>query len=443
MEEIEKTGDELANREAQLKSAFDDAFAALKEGRSVPIPDRIEGVPQVTQAKQEAQPTEITQTQQVPQPPQPVQPPQETQETQVPTFSTKPTTAEQLRGLFSAKVVQPADADSAESPPDDPIPEPENMDDKARNAWAESRAREKQFRQLFAQQKQQIDAFSAKQEEFRKEREQLAAALKAKDDELKAANDKLGKLDLSGSIEFRKRYDEPLRQAEANLDAAITDIIAGTDTPEQVAQARAAIMSDDTTFQNYVSGLSVDEQATLIQKRRTLMELSAQRQKAIDDWQLTARGLTEAAASRNAADAALARRRNAEAAMRFSKQDVPVESRAYVLTDPAFADDVRIADEAFEGFMQTATDEEMARAAYLGHFIPSMNRALMQALDIARQYQDAYYAATGVRPRTRTTEPQVQEPPKVPEKPKTREELEEMSQRRIEDTLAALSGRTV
>ena len=374
--------------------------------------------------------------------PPPAQPPAEPPpaQPQEPEFSTQPTTADTLRSMFSRQQVQPAEAQPpVEVPPDVPIAEPENMDEKARNAWVESRNREKQLRQYLAQQKRQIEEFAGKQEEFQKERDDLAKALKERDDQLKAANEKLGKLDLSGSVEFRKRYDQPLQQAEANLDTLIHDTIEGADTPEQIAKIRQYMLGDDSRFSEYISGLDIDTQGKLIEKRRTFIELAAQREQALKDWQTTARGLTDAAARENAAERAIARQRAAENAVRRNTTELPANLRPYVTTDEAFADEVKTANDAFSAFMATATDEEMAAAAHLGHFIPAMNRALMMAIGRAQQAEEELLRMRGIRNiPTRSAPPAP--PPPAPPAPRTPENLEAKAMQGIEDALAPLMG---
>lgn len=357
-------------------------------------------------------------------------------------YTEAPTTVDTLRGMFSRKTPEPVSPGNIEVPPDVPIPEPENMDDKARNAWVESRNREKQFRAILAQQKRQIEELTGKQSEFQRSHDDLARALKERDDQLKAANEKLGKLDLSGSVEFRKRYDQPLQQAEANLDAAIHDAIEGADTPEQIAQIRNYVLTgDDRQFQEYIAGLDVDTQGKLIEKRRTYKELSAQREQALADWQATSRGLTDAAAREDAAQRTITRQRNAEAAVRRNTTELPENLRPYVVTDDGFADEVKNANEAFTAFMQTATDEELACAAHLGHFVPAMNRALMMALRECREAQEELYRMRGIRNiPTRTATPSAPRPVAKPPAKPTVESLEKQAMDGIEGALSPLMG---
>ena len=356
-----------------------------------------------------------------------------------PEFTTAATTADTLRGMFSHRPVEPVGADApAEPPPETPIAEPEHMDEKARNAWVESRNREKQLRQFISSQKHQIEELAGKQSEFQKERDDLTKALKERDDQLKEANEKLGKLDLSASVEFRKRYDQPIQQAEANLDTAIHDAIEGADTPEQIAQIRQYILGDDAQFSEYISGLDIDTQGRLIEKRRTFIELSAQRDQALRDWQATSRGLTDASARQDAAERALARSRAAETAIRRNTSELPPSLRPYVTTDEAFADEVKTANDAFIAFMSTATDEEMAAAAHLGHFVPAMNRALMMALERARDAEEELLRVRGIRNIPTRTAPPPPPPPPPPPAPPTPEGLERRALSDIESALAPL-----
>ena len=345
-----------------------------------------------------------------------------------------------VRGMFSNQAVQPVETPQTAEPADTPIAEPENMGEKAKNAWAELRSRERALRQVAADRQKQIAELKEAQEKFQRERTQMADALKKKDDELKASTERLGKLDLSGSLEFRQRYDQPLGQAVANLDAVIHDEIEGADSEEEVAKIRDFIVrGSDTDFQEYIAGLPVDAQGSLIEKRRTCLELAAQRQQALDRWQDTRKGLTASAAQQNAADAALARQRYAEDAIRFNAAELPPDRRAYVLTDSAFGEDVANANEEFKAFMQTATDEEMARAAYLGHLMPSMNRALLLALKEAREYQEALYVQRGVmRPSVRASTPEAPKPVPPPAVPKTVEQMNADSEAKIAAAIAPL-----
>ena len=437
---------DIARKESALGSAFENAFAALKGGNVPQVPQNLEvqAEPPAVQpeqpATQPAQPT-TQPAQPATQPAQPTSPQTPKPEDVRAAFTGDAVTPERFKGMFSAPTVTPVEAQPATVPPDTPIAEPENMSDKAKNAWGEIRARERQLRAAYAEQQKKIEEFTAAQTKFQEEREQFATALKEKDDALKAATEKLGKLDLTGSIEFRQRYDQPLAQAEANLDAAIHEIIEGADTPEQIAAHRGVILSDDETFRNHVAALSVEEQGQLIQARKAFFDLSAAREQAIADWQATSRGLTEAAAQQNAAELALQRKNAAVEAIRFNKEMLPLQNRAYVTTDPAFADDVRVADEAFSGFMQTATSDEMARAAHLGHYVPVMNRALVQALQLVVEYRDAYNALRGYRnPTVRTADPAPVRPPAPPPKPMTVEQMEAASDQRIKDAIAGLQA---
>ena len=323
----------IAQKEAAVSATFDAIIGSL-QGRDVQAPvepqDPQVPVEQPAPAQPPTTPAAPAAPSQPAAPAQPTAPAQPAAQLSAPGVVTR----EQLHGMFSNPKVQPAEVSATSAvPPDDPIAEPENMGDKAKNAWAELRSRERALRQAVSERQKQIDELVTAQEKFQQERTQLAEALQKKDDELKKANDKLGKLDLSGSIEFRQRYDQPLQQSVANLDQVINDTIEGADSPETIEKIRQFIVrSDDNAFQEYIAGLPVDSQGALIEKRRTFIELYAQRQQAIEKWQETSKGLTATAAQQNAADAALARQRNAEAAIRFNMVELPQDKRAYVLT---------------------------------------------------------------------------------------------------------------
>ena len=372
----ENLSPDVISKEAAVQQSMESAFAALQGGQ-----------PQVPQAPEApAAPAAPVALNPAPEPePKTVQ------------LSTEPTTEAQLKGLFADPTPdKPATAPKTELPPETPIAPPEGLDERAGNAWAQLRNREKQLRQFAEEQKRLLDEQKELQAKLESERNQLAEALKAKDDELKTQREKAGKLDLSASVEFRKRFDQPMQQAEANLDAVLVKGIVGTDTPEGLAEVKKYIMADDATFRKYISELDEDLQDRIRSKRQSLLEVQAERDAALENWEATARGLSQTAAAESVASKLLTRQRIAEAAEQFNLQATPVEKRPIILTDPYFADDVALANRAFKDFMQTATEEQIARAAHMGHLVPTMQRALVTALSTARQYQEAYYAVRGI-----------------------------------------------
>lgn len=384
MEENQDIG--VAAKEASIQQSMESAFAALQGGQA-DLPTTTAGgpVPPGNPIPSANTPTPVPVSTPVSQEPKPY------------TVSAAPTTEEQLKGMFDdPKPDQPEAPRPADVPDDTPIPEPEHMDEKQGNAFAQLRFREKQLRQVIEEQKKQLEAMKEAQAKLGNERNQIAEALKTRDDELKAQREKAGKLDLSASVEFRKRYDAPMQQAEANLDAVLTKGIVGTDTPEGLAETKKYIMADDATFRKYISELDEDLQDKIRSKRQALLEVQAERDAALKDWETTARGLSQTAAAESVADKLLARQHLAEAAEQFNLQATPVEKRPLILTEAYFADDVALANKAFKDFMQTATEEQIARAAHMGHLVPAMQRALVYALGQARQYQEAYYAIRGI-----------------------------------------------
>ena len=399
---------DVASRDAAVLQSMESAFAALQNPQQPapqPVPPAVSPAPSPEPVPPAASPAPS---------PEPV-PPATPEPPTLPADG--PTTEAQLKSMFSDPAPDAAPEEpKAELPPDAPIAPPEGLDERAGNAWAQLRSRERQVRQFAEEQKRTIEELRKRQEQVDRERSQLADALKAKDDELKAQREKAGKFDLSASTEFRQRYDQPLQQAEANLDAVLVDGIVGTDTPEGLARVRRSVMSDDATFRRYISELDEGLQDRIRSKRQALLETQAEREAALKDWETTSRGLSRTAAAESVADKLLARQRLAEAAEQFNLQATPVSQRPLVLTDSFFADDVATANKAFKDFMQTATDEQIARAAHMGHLVPTMQRALVYALNQARQYQEAYYAVRGIaKPGSFATSgaaPAVPAPPK-------------------------------
>lgn len=403
--------------DAEADAILNDAFADITGG----------GQPKVQQPPQP------------PQPPQPQdQPPKEGDQPREPVIpSSEATTREQLTSLFGDQPsdTQPLQQQDVQIPQDQDVPDPKDMDEKAQNSWAFLKHQKAELRRVAEQQRAQIEQFRANEAKFAEERRQLTEALAAKDAELQEKSDKLGQFNLSGQTEFRKRYDEPLKQAEADLDALIHENI-DVNTPEEIAAARGKILSDDATFRNYISGLQDAElEGRFLAARQRYMNVNAARDAALKDWQTTQNGLAAASAQENAAEESLRRTKLADAAIRFNTQALPADRRAYVLTDPYYAADVETASAAFKDFMQTATPEQVARSAFMGHLMPAMNRALVHALSTAQQYQRAYYAIKGLaKPGSFAARPGGDAAPARPRQPVAQQPLSEVEKLDAEAT---------
>lgn len=363
-----------------------------------------------------------------------------------PVLNTDKVTSDMFAGMFDDPTA-PSGTPPAEDPvlPSDEVAPPENLTERGRNAWGELRHREKQAREFAERLKGDIARMKEAQNQFNSEREQFVNALKAKDDELTALKSKVGQMDLTRSNEFKERYDQPLAQAEANLDAVIFDEISGSDTPEGLARIREAVLAPDDQFHKFISRLGTDAQIRLTDKRREYMNVKAERALALENWETTSRSLTEQSAQENAAERAMVRKRHADAAIAFNTSTIPLEYRPLVLTDEFYVDDVSTANKAFADFMQTATEEKIARAAHLGYLMPVMSRALAQALAQARQYQEQYYVARGLmKPGMATTSAPPKLPPIQPQKPaepnRPIESVADQLDRRNEQMIAQILG---
>ena len=328
-------------------------------------------------------------------------------------LSNSPVSADSVKNMFSDESVKPTEAREISLPADVQVEQPQNLDDRAGNAWAQLRAQKNELRRIAEEQQKQLEAYKAKERQFEAQRKQLSEALKERDDELKAKNDRIGQLDLSQTPEFKKRYDVPLVQSRVNLDSCISKYIL-TSSKEDVDEARDMILGSDEQFMDYVSELPPEAQNELQVRRQAMFDQYAARSRALQEWQATSRGLTVSSADENAAAASLRRSQLADDAITFSTQRIPVQNRALVLNDPFFADDVKTVTETYKDFMQTATDEQIARSAYMGHLVPVMNRALATALDQLKEYQNAYYTMRGLTRPGAFAAPQQAPKPVVP-----------------------------
>ena len=186
-----------------------------------------------------------------------------------------------------AEVVQPPPP----APPEQEEQEPPELADnpKARNAWTKSKQERKQL-------KSEIETLKAQLEEARKtppvapaEIEELrkAAAEKAQLEE------RLGKLDISQSVEFRKQYDLPINTVYQKTLAALIQAGKRPDDAKALIGKIIKPGNDASTIQDLVMDEAPMLQGVLYQNGLEMIELQKRRAGAVQNWKATKSQLRE------------------------------------------------------------------------------------------------------------------------------------------------------
>lgn len=287
-------------------------------------------------------------------------------------------------------------APKVEIPPDTPVEPPEEIqaNEKAKSAWEVIRARERQSRHAAEQLQRELDDVRRQAGDVARERQQFADELKGRDDRIAQLEDELGKLDLAHRPEFRRQYDEPMDGVKGEFRAAL-DAAAEMAKETLDATTERLLAADDAEFNRMVAQLDPAAQGSLWDKRRRYRELDLARSHAVQEWRATQSGISAVDQQEQVAKRAQRMSELASGAIDFTQRVMPADKRPTVLSEAAYADDVKSAGDQFKSFMQVANEEEVARVAYQGFLVPVMQRQVAYLVEALETMQNAYYRLRG------------------------------------------------
>ena len=324
-------------------------------------------------------------------PPAPPAPPAEP-----PAVSTASVADLDIAAMFKTPVTEPPQA-PAQLPPDTPVDAPPEIaqNEKARSAWEILRNRERESRHLAEQLRAQLADATKQAGAVAEERARFADELKHRDDHIHELEDKLGQIDLASRPEFRRQYDEQMESIAANFRDALKDAAEIDDDQELADTTKRLLSVSDSEFTRLVSKLPATAQGSLWDKRREFNSIASARASAIAEWRTAQNGVTETDKQRQVIAQAERRRTLAEQAIDFTNTQLTPDRRPTVLAEATYRADVESANQQFRGFMQVATDDELARVAYQGFLVPVMQRQVAYLAEALGKWRDAYYAIRG------------------------------------------------
>ena len=384
------------------------------------------------------EPPARTQLQQPPAPPAPPQDPPK------PTVSTEPVSQLDIAAMFKTPTTD-APPPPSQLPPDTPVETPPEIEhnEKAKSAWEILRNRERESRHLAESLKAQLEQTSKQAGAVAEERAKFADELKSRDDRIHELEDELGKLSLEHKPEFRHQYDEPMEAVAQSFRDALKDA-ADIDDEDKLSETTKKLLSmNDSEFNRMVAQLPATAQGSLWDKRREYVGIAAARRAAISEWRTAQAGVAETDAQRQVIQNTERRRTLAESAIDFTNTQLPQDRRPSVLSESTYKEDVDSANRQFRGFMQVASDDELARVAYQGFLVPVMQRQVAFLAEAIGKWRDAYYAIRGAgAPPALPMRVQTQTPvePPAPVSPKVTEGSGSFSNT-VRDTITAgISG---
>ena len=346
----------------------------------------------------------------------PAQPPPEQPAAQPPTVSTGPVADMDIAAMFKTPTTD-APPPPAQLPPDTPVEAPPEIErnEKAKSAWEILRSRERESRHLAESLKAQLEQTSRQAGAVAEERAKFADELKSRDDRIHELEDQLGKLSLEHKPEFRHQYDEPMERVAQSFRDALRDAADIDDDDKLDETTRNLLSVNDSEFNRMVAQLPATAQGSLWDKRREYLGISTARDSAIAEWRTAQDGVAAADAQRQVIQNTERRRTLAEQAIDFTNTQLPQDRRPSVLSEATYKEDVDSVNQQFRGFMQVASDDELARVAYQGFLVPVMQRQVAFLAEALGKWRDAYYAVRGAgAPPALPMRVQTQTPPAPP-----------------------------
>lgn len=346
------------------------------------------------------------------------------QEPPKPMVSTEPVSQLDIASMFKTPTTE-APPPPAQLPPDTPVEAPPEIEhnERAKSAWEILRNRERESRHLAESLKTQLEQTSRQAGAVAEERAKFADELKSRDDRIHELEDELGKLSLEHKPEFRHQYDEPMEKIAQSFRDALKDA-AEIDDDNLADTAKKLLSMNDSDFNRMVAQLPATAQGSLWDKRREYVGIATARSNAIAEWRTAQAGVAATDAQRQVIQNTERRRTLAEQAIDFTNTQLPQDRRPSVLSEATYKEDVDSANQQFRGFMQVASDDELARVAYQGFLVPVMQRQVAFLAEALGKWRDAYYAIRGagappalpMRVQTQTpAEPPAPVAPKVTE----------------------------
>lgn len=378
-----------------------------------PQPAAPQPVPQPVSQRVPAQPAPVVAPQL-----QPAPPPQPVSQ-QVPAQPAPQPPVYQASGdRFSGVPPQEAPQPLAEIPAEQNIQLPANTPENVGHAFAASRAEARNYRRLAEQLRSQLEAEREKAAGGSEKEAQLAREINDWQQKYNQLEDRLGKMDLSQSREFRDKYDTPI----SKIHAEIADVLVANGVQQADAKARAEdiMLADDPS--EMLANLMPTAQGMIMYKLKDAQALWAQRDQALKEWRQTQQGLAEVSVRDNYVASAQRRAELADKAFEKLAQIAPTVQ----WSDPDY---VPRRDEAIskaKAWYQQAPEDQIAAAAMEGFMAPfayeEIQRLSAQVHELQGQLAGrARVSAPPVSPYFPSA-PLVQPPPPPPPKPGTPEQ---------------------
>ena len=276
-------------------------------------------------------------------------------------------------------------------PPDQPVPQPQNMGEQQNHAWAALRAQANQNRRNAEQYLKRYNDLVEKTKSFQAERTEFGSKLNEKDKEIESLRNEIGRLDLSRSPEFKEKYEAPIYAVHDDMVRTLVDNgVEEADAKERIGQILGVQNPNDVA--QLVGDLPTHVQGMLMIKSQDAFRMMDARQHALDDWKTSQDGLAAVANRGSAMIEAQRRDKLAKAALDLIRS-MPDASKipAYQVVDPQFVADREKHEGEFMKWVQQAPAEQMYAAMLEGFMAPKTYEMLNQYAQENAELKAALY----------------------------------------------------
>jgi hypothetical protein len=293
--------------------------------------------------------------------------------------------------VLASRFTNPQPAAATPTPAATTVPEPapdpaqfvtaDGKPDKQAHAFAKLRYENKQFEQQVIENKRKVEEAIAEKTRLAAENATIVEARTTIERERDELRERIGKISLAESPQFQEKYGLKAAELETKLAKALVKFAGVTDLTQATEKARDMLRANPDRLQGLVDNMHPSVQGMAMLAASEFAALDEERQQELSNWRQTSAALGVQEARAGVVRSIEDRRRMADAALAAA---VTVGNPVFTAPDPeakAVGDKVA---EAFRGFAQTATEEQLMHAAAEGFAAPVLYQTIEdQAAKIA------------------------------------------------------------
>ena len=253
------------------------------------------------------------------------------------------------------------------------------------HAFAQLRADRKTLKAQLTEREQALAAKDAELKRIGEERAKFAESIAAREKEVTELQEQIGKVNLEAAPQFREKFDGRLALIKTKLTSGLTSF--GKSSPEEAAALADRLMNaSPTEIAESLEKASPLVAGLVMNAWQDAQTVQAERTAAVSEWRKTSATLKLTEVQSNTQESVRQRQSLAEKALAEASAD------CFVYRDVGTPESKQSAEQyrqAFQGFVQGASQEDLVRKAADGFAAPTLYRILQLQADRIRQLEAA------------------------------------------------------